>query len=274
MKTKKSCENEPLSLRWYHVTPDRFIIGAFTIEIILLLASRMRWFPTEWQKGWPVLGAVVVAIITVVVLLLWKGHSVVFRRQFRICLPAAALLAASVVIAVTWFLSAVHQARIQRRALEAIHNDPYSTYTQSPQEVPWYYLPRAHLGDDFFVTVDEVRFAGPEVTDALVAYIDCLPQTRIVEFDQTKIADTTLLHLGGLSNLQDLYITRSPVSDKGLQHLRSLKSLRKLRIYGTKVTDSGVESLKQALPNCTIEYGSHWERLLGAEKAPVKTGGE
>ena len=42
------------------------------------------------------------------------------------------------------------------------------------------------------------------------------------------------------------------VTDSGLVHLKGLTNLEQLKLSGTQVTDAGVKELQKALPNCEI----------------------
>jgi hypothetical protein len=32
------------TLRWYHLTPGRFLIGLLVVQVFLLLSERLQWF--------------------------------------------------------------------------------------------------------------------------------------------------------------------------------------------------------------------------------------
>jgi len=67
------------------------------------------------------------------------------------------------------------------------------------------------------------------------------------------ITDAGLAHLRGLHALESLDLWGRSITDAGLAHLKGLRNLRKLRLNATLVTVAGAESLKQALPEATIE---------------------
>ena len=76
-----------------------------------------------------------------------------------------------------------------------------------------------------------------------------------ISIASTKITDTDLVHLKGLTNLQSLVIgigLQSQVSDAGLVHLKGLANLEVLHLAATQITDAGIADLKKALPNCKI----------------------
>ena len=45
----------------------------------------------------------------------------------------------------------------------------------------------------------------------------------------------------------------SPIDRLGLVHLKGLTNLQELSLYYTKVTDAGVADLQKSLPNCEIQ---------------------
>ena len=71
-------------------------------------------------------------------------------------------------------------------------------------------------------------------------------------FGFSQLTDAGLVHLKGLTNLQDFHLDDTQITDAGLVHLKGLTNLQSLYLYETQVTDAGVAELKQALPNCKI----------------------
>ena len=41
--------------RWYHVTPDRVILGLLAVQVFLLLSERFQWLAFNEKKGWTLL---------------------------------------------------------------------------------------------------------------------------------------------------------------------------------------------------------------------------
>ena len=68
----------------------------------------------------------------------------------------------------------------------------------------------------------------------------------------TLITDAGLVHLKGLTKLQELHLNETKVTDAGLAHLKRLAELQTLLLGGTSITDRGIAELQQALPNCFI----------------------
>ena len=79
-------------------------------------------------------------------------------------------------------------------------------------------------------------------------------QGEVVELSlhDTKITDAGLVHLKGLTNLQNLDLIGTKVTDAGLVHLKDLTNLQLLRLEDTQVTDAGLAAMKQTLPNCQV----------------------
>ena len=115
------------------------------------------------------------------------------------------------------------------------------------------------------------------VTDAGLEILERMPKLRIMSLGGTKLSDTGLVHLEGLTGLQNLALKpdggqrrraglieegltrlrrlsleRTGVSDTALASLKAMSSLDELRLKGTRVSDAGVQELKRALPKTEI----------------------
>jgi hypothetical protein len=76
--------------------------------------------------------------------------------------------------------------------------------------------------------------------------------TPLRAFDNISITDAELVHLKGLTNLQEINLCCTQITDAGLVHLNRLVSLKRLYLIATQITDAGVKKLQHALPNCKI----------------------
>jgi len=54
--------------RWFHLTPDRFVIGLLIVECLLWLSEQYRWFGLNETNGWGVPIAAVVGVTMILVL--------------------------------------------------------------------------------------------------------------------------------------------------------------------------------------------------------------
>ncbi len=57
--------------RWYHLSPDRLIVGLLAVEGFLFLSEWFQWFAFNEKKGWTVLIAVAAVCVAVLIMLLW-----------------------------------------------------------------------------------------------------------------------------------------------------------------------------------------------------------
>jgi hypothetical protein len=84
--------------RWFHLTPDRLIVGLLAVEGFLLLSERFQWFAFNEHKGWTVLIAVGTVGLMMLLTLLWFAASVLVRwpLQFTIRLFLVPVLAVAI----------------------------------------------------------------------------------------------------------------------------------------------------------------------------------
>jgi repressor of nif and glnA expression len=102
------------------------------------------------------------------------------------------------------------------------------------------------------VTVDEksqavigVSLRKTKVTDAGLVHLKGLTGLEELDLGKTEVTDVGLKHLKGLNNLQWLGLAGTKVTDAGLKHLQGLTKLQWVGLAGTKVTDAGLEHLKR-----------------------------
>jgi len=226
-------------------------------------------------------------------MLLWFGVSLVFRRRFQFSLRALLLLAVVVAIPCSLLAAAREQARIQWELVtETSDANGYIAFdnpmdcnanTKFYEEPPGPQWLRKLLGEQLFVNVSMVGLCGTVVdTDALLGHIkgftqiqwllltrsnvsdaglehlEGLNRLRSLDLDGTMVSDTGLEHFKGLPNLQQLNLSDTRVSDSGLEHLKGLTKLRWLGLAGTKVSDAGVRNLQKALSNVQIDRGNRY----------------
>jgi hypothetical protein len=66
----------------------------------------------------------------------------------------------------------------------------------------------------------------------------------------TKISDTTLDHIAGITTLESVNVGSAMVTDVGLERLSTLPNLKELTFGGNEIGDAGLQALRQ-LPGIT-----------------------
>lgn len=130
------------------------------------------------------------------------------------------------------------------------------------------------LGVDFFATPVEVSLGNGgirrvsvltqlrclnvsfPIKDADLVHIEGLTKLQDLDLGGCPITDAGLAHLKALTQLQYLGIWSTNVSDGGLQHLNTLTQLRWLNLSHTQVTDAGLERLRglKQLQSLNVEH--------------------
>jgi hypothetical protein len=145
--------------RWFHVTPDRFVVGLLLMQCLLWLSERFQWFRFNTYMGWTVLIDASVVGVAMLVMLLSFVVALVFRLRFQFSIRLLFLLTVSVAFACSWFAVENERARKQAEAVGAIYsvggrvawNPQLVAWGPRPSEPAWL---RGLLGDEFF------RFEG------------------------------------------------------------------------------------------------------------------
>lgn len=253
--------------RWYHLTPDRLILGLFAVQILLLLSEWFQWFGFNEKKGWTVLIAVAAVCVVVVVMLLWLVASFFSRLRFQFSLRSLVVLVVVVAIPFCWLAVKMREAERQFWAVwtikradgivyydyqNALDRDVYVFGRQDPPAPAWL---RTSLGRDFFSEVGAICSGDPErFDDAVLERVRSLKKLRWLFLCDTPVTDVGLENLTGLTELKRVGLTNTQVTDAGLEQLNGLTSLQWLELSGTHVTAQGINRLQAALPNCEIKW--------------------
>lgn len=75
-----------------------------------------------------------------------------------------------------------------------------------------------------------------------------------VILSETEFGDDEMAYLKRLTNLTRLDLLGPQITDAGPEHLEGLTNLAHLDLCDTQVTAEAVESLRQALPDCDVDY--------------------
>ena len=90
-----------------------------------------------------------------------------------------------------------------------------------------------------------VSLFNTKVTDTGLEHLKGMTSLHILDLRSTKVTDAGLVHLNGLKNLQNLVLANTQVTNTGLEHLKGMTSLTSLDLTDTEVTDAGLEHLKE-----------------------------
>lgn len=94
-----------------------------------------------------------------------------------------------------------------------------------------------------------LRFAE-YVTDEGLAAVKNWRKLKRLNVHGTKISDTTLDHISGITTLESLDAGSAMVTDVGIERLSSLPNLKELTIGGNELGDAGLQALR-LLPGLT-----------------------
>ena len=236
--------------RWYHLTPNRAVVGLLAIEGFLILSERFDWFAFHQYKGWIALAGMASLGLAMFLMLLWFLAAWLFRRRFQFSMRSLLLLMVIVAIACSW----PAEAWKQRQLAEEIANaggrvfydyqlDPSgrSMPTATPPGPPWL---RKLGGDNLFATVTRLEVQNrSELGDTEMDAVRRFPQLQTLDLGWTKITDAGLAQLRGLAQLQELNLGGTKIGDAGLEHLQALGQLQILYLDGTKLSDAGLKNL-------------------------------
>jgi len=249
--------------RWYHITPDRLIVGLLAFEFLLLLSEWFQWFAFNEKKGYTVLIAVAAVCLVVVVMFVWLVVSLLFRWRFQFSLRSLVVLVVAVAVPLGWFGVKLREAERQRKAVEAIRaaygkvlwdyevdEHGFDSGKQEPPAPAWL---RKVVGDDFFADVLFVAFHDPtKVGDVVLDHVEGLSRVKALDLSGTQLTDAEVQQLKGLTELEQLFLDDTHVTDVAVKHLKGLRRLEQLNLVNTQVTNKGINELRRALPDCWI----------------------
>ena len=262
-------------IRWFHLTPGRFVIALLAVEAILWLSESLGW--PVWHKGYAVLTGLAVVVMALLLMFVWFALALLFGWRFQFSLRS--LLALVVVVALPCSWLAVEMKKAKQQAEEVAEIRKWSevainaaTYifqkeiydyqvdergrllaNRRPQAPAW--LLRL-LGDDFFAQVHEVIFCADQTTDADLEHLKRLDRLQVLTIVQTQITDAGLGNLKHLNQLQVLWIEAPQFTDAGLENVKGLSQLQVLHLDKTQLTDAGLEHLKglKQLSDLSLKY--------------------
>ena len=263
--------------RWFHLPPDRFVIGLLLGICLLWLSERFQWFGFNHHKGWTVLIAVAAVGVAAFVVLLWWIASLIVGWRFQFGVRSLLVFCVAFSIAAGWFAVEMRRAERQREVVKSItalggsvgydwesiaDGDPI--VNPEPPGPEWL---RRMLGNDFFSGVVTINASKTEITDAGLDQFKELPSLKQLVLNGTNVTDAglgslkgmRLTYLGlaeaqisdvglekltGLPQVECLDLSRTGITDAGLQYIIGMAHLSYVNLHLTNVTDDGLEQLK------------------------------
>ena len=104
--------------RWFHLTPDRYVIGLLVVEALLWLSERSQWLP--WHKGYALLTTVAMVMVAMVFMLLWFAVALIFHWRFQFSIRSLLVLVVVVAVPFSWLAVEMKKSRREREAVEAL----------------------------------------------------------------------------------------------------------------------------------------------------------
>jgi len=238
--------------RWYHLTPDRFVIGLLIVEGLLWLSERLGWL--AWHKGYAALVAVATVGAVFLSMLLWFAVALVFRLRFQFSIRSMLVLTVVVTLPFSWLAVEMKRAKEQKAALAVLVEtgggyeydwrfDASGDYASKPEPPVPEGLWRP-LGIDFFAEVVRASVVSTptrQVTNPDLSPLERLRHLRSLWLDRSQLTDAELEHLKSLSQLKSLSLSDTKVTDRGVQQLTGLRQLECLNLDGCNITDLGLE---------------------------------
>jgi internalin A len=173
------------------------------------------------------------------------------RRWLRISIRALMALILIIACALGWIVS---RARVQRNAVAAVkkaggtvwYDFEHRRVPGPPPGLPaWRRLIAYAIGVDFVSSVTMVSMPGRgsgAYSQNILARLGVFEQLEYVDLRGVFFGDDALADLRGQHRLQQLVLQHTRVTETGLAHLEGLTSLRKLYISGD-ITDRGLASV-------------------------------
>jgi hypothetical protein len=105
-----------------------------------------------------------------------------------------------------------------------------------------------------FRELGSLDLGGTEIDDAFVRRLPALPKIWHLYFWNTKLTDACLGPVTQMPALTSLNLDCTLISDAAVGQLTTLTNLHTLGVSFTRITKSGYRRLKEALPNCRVEW--------------------
>jgi hypothetical protein len=239
---------------WYVPTPAKVLLALLLLQGFLITSANFQWFAFNREKGYSVLLAIAVTLLTLLLMAGWLMVSRFFRNKAQFSLATLLLTVPVIAIPSAWFARELQIARRQKELVAELRAKSYDVqYSKTlPDEVfpaiRWSGLPQflvAHLGEEFFADPDDLAHYGRHPPLEVLGRLASLKRLWLIT---VHIGDDELARLAGLTQLRELVLDRSlhdspGITDQGMAHLKGLMELEDLELGHTRVTDAGLDSL-------------------------------
>jgi hypothetical protein len=237
--------------RLFHLRPDRFVAGLLIVECLLWLSDLFQCF----AKGWAVLVAIASVGMAVLMMVVWFAASLIFHRRFQFSIRSIFVLVLAIAIPSGWLAVERERALRQGEFVERIHKlggaewydwyigadgDTVPTARQPGPEWLWNLL-----GGDFFRRIGGLYLSDSKITDSNLDELKGLTRLQFLGLNNTQVTDAGLVRLKGLTSIQILWLGNTKITDAGLDFVKGFTHLRILYLDGTQVTDVGLLRLKE-----------------------------
>ncbi|MBX7259435.1 MAG: hypothetical protein K1Y02_23955 [Candidatus Hydrogenedentes bacterium] len=92
------------------------------------------------------------------------------------------------------------------------------------------------------------------LTDEGLAELQTIPTLKRLWMEGTAVSDASIQGFYGMPQITAIGLAKTRITDKSLESLKELKRLKKIDITAcANLSDKAIKSLKEALPNCTVE---------------------
>jgi mono/diheme cytochrome c family protein len=118
-------------------------------------------------------------------------------------------------------------------------------------------------------TLVELDLGSTSIDDASLAAVAHLTNVATLNLSGTAIGDAALDHLTALTKLRTLNLFGTGITDAGLAKLAALKSLKRIYAAETKATAAGATTLREKLPQVTIDLGAQFAELARKSETPA-----
>jgi hypothetical protein len=168
-------------------------------------------------------------------------------RRFRFSLRSLMVVVTLLSIWMGYYLDSVRRQRQAVQSIRRLHGRiTYDDFLEENGIEPrWRRWVRSKLGSEYVEQVDQVFFTGREIEPIGMGHYG---------WPKSDICDDDLEMFRDLPAITELGLPDTRITDGGVRHLKRLTKLRFLNLTGTGLTPEGVRDLRQALPNCRIDY--------------------